>query len=577
MFIELTSARCVMLRCNQIYTKYLAKIILLTSLVTNVAVSSAYAETVYLWDKQFSVEFLGSSYDGSDTAYSYEVCTLKAVKARGFSHIVFAVDKKCEPQLKLTACNPKTKSGCKFSTDPTTGVYGIKWEDSIPVNTCKKYSFSVDGNKDIDINKVVIKAGRCKGAACKPGYISGPSCDSKSTPTPTPTSTVTSTPTSTNTPTKTATNTPTLTSTATQTHTATYTATYTPTYTPTNTLTATPTGTTTSTPTSTTTHTATSTHTPTNTATFTPTVTSTATSTPTETPNNESTPTVTPTQTPNEDLKCSAGNGEYSMPCNSGNADNLVQLQLNGAGSSSSGKAVTYSWSSNCPKSSLDDASLANPILTFSLVNNDGKPANCIAQLVVNGTQTNTSCFSPIIVNGCQYDCLGKLNGKVQIDRCGVCGGDGQSCLDCTKVDISKLQLALDGNARQQHQHNLGGLRLLSRLSKQTEDKKLVTALKINSQNLYNQSWTTTYSLPKIITSCTNTIFCASVSNINEIQTYENNAATLFSLSQSIVKRLKKLKVPRKTLLKFSRTAEGLLANSKQISSSVPLTSSKCT
>ncbi|MCO6430034.1 MAG: hypothetical protein J5J00_04180, partial [Deltaproteobacteria bacterium] len=74
------------------------------------APAPAKAEKIFLWAGQFSVEFLGSSYDGTDTMYSYKVCTVDEVPMQGFSHIVFGVPD-CSPDLVAHTCSP---SNCEI-------------------------------------------------------------------------------------------------------------------------------------------------------------------------------------------------------------------------------------------------------------------------------------------------------------------------------------------------------------------------------------------------------------------------------------------------------------------------------
>jgi len=204
--------------------------------------ATAAAETVYLYPTgnpksswQFSVQFLGASHDEGDTTYTYRVCKLASVRARGFSHMV--VGAACTPKLELEECSPGSCS-LLTRTDPTTGIEGVKWEEGT-AKGCSNYSFTVEGVYGVLPRTVVIKAGNCRGSSCASATISGPSC-SENTPTPTATATASPTRTSTPTPTPTKTKTPTPTSCPTKTKTPTPTATPSATSTPTATPSATP-------------------------------------------------------------------------------------------------------------------------------------------------------------------------------------------------------------------------------------------------------------------------------------------------------------------------------------------------
>ena len=581
---------------------------------------SANAETVLLWNGQFSVAFNGSNYDGANTSYSYTVCTLQAIPAQGFSHIVFELEM-CSPSLQVTSCSP---GNCSVNTDPTTQVFGVKWDDSISNGQCKDYSFAIAGNHGTQLNTVVIKAGNCTGANCNPGLLSGPSC-SPGDPTATPTATATNTPThtatstSTNTATNTATNTPTETSTATPTETPTSTPTETPTATPTETATATPTDTPTETPTSTPTETPTetatstptetSTSTPTETSTATPTetATETATATPTETPTETATatptetPTETPTGTPTETATPSATSTETPtgtpsptatptatvtpselLACNAGGAYNALcgnapttQVALTGSGSSDMG-AVSLLWISNCPGAVFSDPAIGNPSLTLSATNPDNTPANCIAQLIVTGQQTNTSCFAPVIVGACAFDCAGTKGGTAANDRCGVCNGAGTSCLGCDDLDISSGQMSLDGTARQQHILVVNAVKNLLKLSNSKANKTFGAKVTASSELLYLESWRLTYSIPSLIKNCTNSTFCSSISNVEALNKYNSNATALHTILESVTKRIKGLKNSKRIGERILKRADSLLQSSKKFSDALPRTSSQC-
>ncbi|MCO6432569.1 MAG: hypothetical protein J5J00_17075, partial [Deltaproteobacteria bacterium] len=203
-------------------------------------------------------------------------------------------------------------------------------------------------------------------------------------------------------------------------------------------------------------------------------------------------------------------------------------------------------------------------------------PANCKVQLMVQGAQDSTACFAPVIVDGCKFDCAGTLNGSVVIDRCGVCGGDGSSCLECNTVDIASTQLLLDGNANRQNALIKKGLRQLLNKKNTKSNKIFVESVRSSAQSLATESWQTAYSIPQIITSCANTVFCAQVSNIAQIDKYNENAKALDSLVRSVAKRLKRQGSTKKFVSRYLKQGDLLFTESQKISDSVPRTSSQC-
>jgi hypothetical protein len=41
-------------------------------------------------------------------------------------------------------------------------------------------------------------------------------------------------------------------------------------------------------------------------------------------------------------------------------------------------------------------------------------------------------------------DCAGECGGELRMDQCGVCGGDGQSCVGCMEVSACNFDAAAD-------------------------------------------------------------------------------------------------------------------------------------
>ncbi|WP_376791263.1 hypothetical protein [Thermoflexus sp.] len=130
----------------------------------------------------YQITFLGVDYNSDQTStWSYEVKPVSASK--DLSHWVLAL---CTNHQVLSSDPPGS-----VGQDPTTGLWGIKWEQ--PLRTTDEprlYTFVLSGWFAIGTTQVAVKAGRDPVF----GQIDGPSCEPP-TPTPTPTQPVpTSTP-----------------------------------------------------------------------------------------------------------------------------------------------------------------------------------------------------------------------------------------------------------------------------------------------------------------------------------------------------------------------------------------------
>ncbi|WP_322797913.1 hypothetical protein [Thermoflexus sp.] len=140
----------------------------------------------------YRVTFLGVTYNSDQTStWRYEVqpASNSTSKPQDLSHWVLAL---CTGHQVLDS-DPKGKVG----QDPTTGLWGIKWEQ--PLRTTdgpRVYTFVLSGWFAVGTVQLAVKAGRDP----ESGTIDGPSCEPPA-PTPTPTLTPTLAPTTTPTPT----------------------------------------------------------------------------------------------------------------------------------------------------------------------------------------------------------------------------------------------------------------------------------------------------------------------------------------------------------------------------------------
>lgn len=138
-------------------------------------------------------------------------------------------------------------------------------------------------------------------------------------------------------------------------------------------------------------------------------------------------------------------------------------------------------------------------------------------------------------------DCAGVPNGGASVDHCGVCGGDGTSCLECKKVVMEGQLLALDGGAFGQEKVAKKALKRLKAVDSTPATQEFVAAQLKMAQELYMANWTLTYKLPGQIIDCEVSQFCLQVNLAPVFDTYNINAKKLRDIGANAVARLKKL------------------------------------
>lgn len=261
---------------------------------------------------------------------------------------------------------------------------------------------------------------------------------------------------------------------------------------------------------------------------------------PTPTPKPTKTP--TPSPTPSNPV-CDAG-GPYSgssIPCST----SPQTVQLSGAGSSiPGGGTLSYAWSSNCPGATFDNVSVANPKITLvTAPSSASDPAiSCNINLTVTSSKgTSASCSGNLAAQSCSRDCAGTINGGAVVDRCGVCSGNGQSCVNCNSVNIQGSQLAIDNNANAQRDLVLKINRELDIATKNAAVSKkqsnstdnYIVSSNTQANAFYKNAWTLTYtSFPPAILTCTST-FCVNVSTASSKAAIKSNSDQLLALAKN--------------------------------------------
>ena len=258
---------------------------------------------------------------------------------------------------------------------------------------------------------------------------------------------------------------------------------------------------------------------------------------PEETPTPTPTPTITPTPPPT----CSAGGPYADIPC-SGSTSNIP---LNGSAVLPPPSSnYTVQWGSDCPTHSFSDVQIFTPNLSFSSQNLDGTPVSCSVTMVISDLQANPVCMSTalVTVSKCVKDCAGTINGSKKFDSCGVCAGDGLSCITCNQSDVSAAQFQLDGRAANQARLVRRVANSIVRNAKSSPHQRSQAVKAANdAEALYLANWQTVWSVPSKISSCSSSVLCSEVNFESSYTSYIGNSEKLLKLLEQNIAALKKI------------------------------------
>lgn len=327
---------------------------------------------------------------------------------------------------------------------------------------------------------------------------------------------------------------------------------------------------------------------------------------------------------PNSLPVCHAG-GPYSAACQG--AQTTVALSATGS-NDPEGQSLTYKWTSSCTGATISDATAESPTLTV-IAPDDGAAVACTVELKVSDGIDSVSCEQPVAVGACETDCDGNTGGSAVTDECGVCGGDGSTCLDCngvpnggavedqcgicggtnacldclgipdgtakpdscgvcggdgstclgcTDTDITSMLFAMDTDAQRQEANIIQFARRLERLDSSESTERFIAQTRLEADKLSTRNWQLTWSLPQIIKNCTDTQTCSQVDNSATVNSYNTNAQTMRDLSSEVFRRINRFLNGDVRLndRKLDKGAERIYQEAIGISSSVPRFSSVC-
>lgn len=233
-----------------------------------------------------------------------------------------------------------------------------------------------------------------------------------------------------------------------------------------------------------------------------------------------------------------------------GNTSSTAVITLNSVISSST--AISIPFSSFTFNGPAGPAAFTNVGAIVLRIDGSASPA---ADLTLDWFGTNGNCTGAIpqagvsAVDECGVcggdgstcaDCSGEPNGDAVLDRCGVCNGDGQSCLGCDEFDITRTQFRLDGGAKKQEKVIKALTGRLLAIDASAKNRSYVKRVNNKAHKLQIRNWILSWTLPSLINRCENEIFCASSSNSPILDEYRTHSEELRRLTLKVVKRLKK-------------------------------------
>lgn len=174
-------------------------------------------------------------------------------------------------------------------------------------------------------------------------------------------------------------------------------------------------------------------------------------------------------------------------------------------------------------------------------------PVSCNVFLTVTDpqTQAQSQCGGVVNTGACALDCFGNRVSPSSViatfDRCGVCNGNGQSCINCTEADQSERLVALDGNARAQLAVVRKAAKLLTTSAKGNKSAQNFAQQQLTIANkLFEVQWTSFWAkLPVVSKTCEANSFCTTVSNADVLKSLSVNTTEFDNIVKRLIRKLR--------------------------------------
>jgi hypothetical protein len=138
-------------------------------------------------------------------------------------------------------------------------------------------------------------------------------------------------------------------------------------------------------------------------------------------------------------------------------------------------------------------------------------------------------------------DCKGVINGTTKNDECGVCGGDGTSCLLCSTFDQSETLGRLDNGAKEQQIIIRSSVGVLRSIPQARREAKFISQTLEFAQKITLENWDVSWRFPIIATNCeVATSVCVSTSNVTNLALYRENNLKLRNLATDVLNKVRR-------------------------------------
>ncbi|MBN8548698.1 MAG: hypothetical protein J0M12_05245 [Deltaproteobacteria bacterium] len=147
-------------------------------------------------------------------------------------------------------------------------------------------------------------------------------------------------------------------------------------------------------------------------------------------------------------------------------------------------------------------------------------------------------------------DCNGVPNGDAIVDRCGVCNGDGNSCITCTDKDLTPISVKLDSGAKKLEAAIKRVAQKYVNAKNTPAVQKSVKKILAEVHRLQITNWTLSWVFPRKLTVCDNEAICTYTSYRSTADEYRVHNDEMLQLGLGLVKKLKKLGKSHATVAK---------------------------
>jgi hypothetical protein len=138
-------------------------------------------------------------------------------------------------------------------------------------------------------------------------------------------------------------------------------------------------------------------------------------------------------------------------------------------------------------------------------------------------------------------DCAGQPFGTAVLDRCGICQGDGNSCITCRDQDIRIISATMDGGAKKLEAAIKKAAQKLGFYKKDKATQKYIAKTLAEVHRLQITNWTLSWVFPTTMTICNNETFCAVTSYQSTADEYRTHNREMLGHGREVINRLKKI------------------------------------